>query len=184
MAYYNIYYPTGCDSQIPDHVCTNCDDIEHGRVRSVAFIKKSFTFTDPTNPQQWQNGILSKQIIIIPDVNGTFDGGAEQEADGYGDQQTRLIGYVFTANFKDPNYKQNAHFYNELKNSRNYYFAYRTESQIHFSDVVVETIPKNPVTAGTTDEVVWDVTVKWTNEDVPEPYDAPLGIFNCFDYLT
>lgn len=182
-AYYGIYYPSGCDAEIPDHVCTNCDDIEHGRVRSIAFIKKSFKFTDPTNPVEWTNGITSKNIIVIPDVNGTFDGGAEQEADGYGDQQTKLVGYIFTLNFKDPNYKQNAAFYNAIKNSRNYTLAYRTETQVHFSEKPVEIIPKNPVTAATTDEVVWDVTAKWSNGDVPEPFDAPLGTFQCFDYV-
>lgn len=183
MAYYPIYYPGGCDAEIPDHLCANCDDIEHGRIRSIAFIKKSFHFHDITNPVEWTAAINAKNVIIIPDVNGTFDGGAEQEADGYGDQQTKLVGYNFTLNFKDPNYKQNAAFYNAIKNSRNYTIAYRTETQIHPSLVAVEIIPKNPVTANTTDEVVWDVTVKWSTGDVPEPFDAPLGTFQCFDYL-
>lgn len=180
---YTIYYPSGCDSEIPDHLCSNCDDIEHGRVRSIAYIKRSFTFTDPSNPNEWRAGILSKDIIVIPDVNGTFDGGAETTGDGYGDQQEKLLGYNFTLQYKDPNYKQNAQFYNELKKSRNFYVAYRTETQVHFSDVAVQVIPKNPVTAATTDEVVWDVTVKWANGDVPTPYDAPAGTFTCFDYL-
>lgn len=184
MAYYNIYYPAGCDSAIPNHICTNCDDIEHGRIRSIALIKNSFNFSDPTNPNEWQAGILAKNIIIIPDVNGTFDGGSEVESDGYGDQQTKLVGYNFTLNFKDPNYKQNAGFYQAVKNSRNYRLAYRTETQIHLTNVTVEIIPKNPVTANTTDEVVWDVTAKWSDGDVPTPYDAPLSIFQCFDYLT
>ena len=179
---YTIYYPSGCDSEIPDHLCSNCDDIEHGRVRSIAYIKTSFSFTDPSNPTEWRTGILNKSIIIIPDVNGTFDGGAETEGDGYGDQQTKLLGYNFTLQYKDPNYKANALFYNEIKKSRNYYVAYRTETQIHFSDVTVQVIPKNPVTAATTDEVVYDVTVKWSNGDIPTPYDAPAGTFTCFDY--
>lgn len=180
---YPIYYPSGCDSQIPDHLCSNCDDLEHGRIRSVAFIKKSFHFSDISNPNEWKTGILNKDIIIIPEVNGTFDGGSEIESDGYGDQQTKLTGYNFVAQYKDPNYKQNALFYNELKKSRNYYFVYRTETQVHSSDVVVQVIPKNPVTGATTDEVVYDVTVKWANEDIPSPYDDPAGIFVCFDYL-
>jgi hypothetical protein len=183
MAYYNIYYPTSCDSAVPDHVCSNCDDIEHGRVRSIAFIKKSFSFTDPTNPAEWRNGITNKDIIIIPDVNGTFDGGSEQEADGYGDQQTKIVGYNFVLNYKDPSYKGNADFYNGIKKSLNYEVAYRTETQVHFSGATVEVVPKNPVTANTTDEVTWDVTVKWSAGDSPKPYDAPLGTFQCFDYL-
>jgi hypothetical protein len=179
---YSIYYPSGCDAEIPDHQCSNCDDIEHGRVRSIAYIHNDFTFTDPTNPLQWQAGILEKKIIIIPDVNVTFDGGAETTGDGYGDQQTKLLGYNFTLEYKDPSYKNNANFYNEIKKSRNFYIAYRTETQVHFSDVTVQVIPTNPVTANTTDEVVWDVKVQWSNGDVPTPYDAPAGTFVCFDY--
>jgi hypothetical protein len=185
MAYYNIYTPSNCDAQIPDHLCSDCGVVENARVRSVAFIKKNFVFTNPSNPQEWLNGITSKQIIIIPATNGTFDGGAEQESDGYGDQVTKLNGYIFTLNYKDPNYSEhNGQFYNELKRSRNYYVAWRTSTQIHFSDKVVEIIPKNPVTAPTTDEVTYDVTVKWTNDDIPVPYNTPDGIFNCFEYLS
>ena len=184
MAYYGIYYPTGCDSDIPNHICTNCDDIEHGRIRSIAFISDDWSFNDITNPVEWTNGITQKKIIVIPDVNGTFDGGAEVEADGYGDQQTKLVGYNFTLDFKDPNYKDNGAFYQAIKNSRNYQIAFRTETQIHVSGVTVEIIPKNPVTANTTDEVVWDVTAKWSAGDLPLPFDAPLGTFNCFDYTS
>ena len=181
---YQIYYPSGCDAEIGDHLCNDCEDSEGARVRSIAYIKKSFTFTDPTNPVEWATGIGNKNIIIIPKVNGTFDGGSETEGDGYGDQQTRLLGYNFVLNYKDPNYKQNAGFYNALKRSSNYYVAYRTETQIHFSDVSVQVIPKNPVTAPTTDTVQWDVTVKWSNKDLPAPFDTPAGIFTqCFDYV-
>lgn len=182
-AYYGIYYPLGCDSEIPDHLCSNCDDIEHGRVRSVAFIKSNFHFNDPTSPAEWSAGITSKNIIIIPQVNGTFDGGAEQEGDGYGDQQTKLNGFIYTLNFKDPNYKENGDFYDAIKNSRNYTIAWRSETQVHFSGTTVSLIPKNPITAGTTDEVTWDVTAKWSSGNIPKPYDAPLGTFQCFDYL-
>ena len=128
---YQVYYPDACDAEIGDHQCTNCDTVEHGRVRSVAYIKKSFAFTDPTNPLEWRTGILNKDIIIIPEVNGTFDGGAEVLADGYGDQVQKLTGYNFGLNYKDPKYALNASFYNALKRSRNYYGAYRTETKTH-----------------------------------------------------
>ena len=180
---YAIYYPTGCDSDVPKHICSECDDPEGGRVRSIAYVKKSRIFADLSNPVEWQNAIAAKDVIIIPEVNGTFDGGAEQTGDGYGDQQTKLLGYNFTLNYKDPNYKQNARFYNELLKSRNYYIVYRTETQVHSSDVTVQVIPKNPVTANTTDEVTWDVTVQWSSGSLPEPQDEPGGIFDrCFDY--
>lgn len=184
LQYYNIYYPSGCDTEIGDHLCNDCEDAEHARVRSIAFVKKTKVFADISNPVEWQAAIAAKDVIVIPKVRGTFDGGSETEGPGYGDQETKLLGYNFVLTYQDPNYKQNASFYNALKRSSNYYLVYRTETQVHSSDVAVQVIPKNPVTEPTTDEVTWAVTVKWSNSDVPTPHDEPAGIFSqCFDYV-
>lgn len=180
----SVYYPAGCDALIPDHVCDPCETIEQGRVRSVAFIKKDFVFTDPSSPTQWRTGFLADKIIIIPQTKGTFDGGAEVEGPGYGDQSTRLTGYNFSANFEDPNYKKNCGFYNNLKNSREWRFAYRTGSQIHITDTVVQVIPKNPVADDLNSEVVWNVIVKWSDNDLPCPFDVPPGTFDACTYNT
>ena len=174
-----VYYPSGCDALIPDHICDPCESIETGRLRSVAFIKNTFAFIDPSNPTEWEAGFASGDIILIPQTKGTFDGGAEVEAPGYGDQSTRLTGYNFQAQYQDPNYRQNCAFYNAIKNSRGYKFAYRTQTQIHISDTTVQVIPKNPVQDDTTSEVVWDVIVKWSGSDLPCPFDAPAGIFDA-----
>lgn len=179
---YEVYYPSGCDDQLGDHYCNVCEAPEHGRVRSVAFIKNGFDFTDPSDPSEWQAGIANKDIIIIAEVNGTFDGGSEVEVAGYGDQATKLVGYNFVATYNDPNYKNNAEFYNQLKRSRNYRFYYRTETQGHLTQNTVSVVPKNPVTDDITSEVVWNVSVKWAEGDLPAPYDVPPGIFTCFAY--
>lgn len=176
-----IYYSDDCESLIPDHLCDPCEQKEKARVGSVAFIKTSFAFTDPSNPTEWQTGINSGDIIVIPEVLGSFDGGSEVESAGYGRQSTNLTGYNFTSNFKDPNYKQNALFYNTLKNSRAYKYAFVSETQAHLTDNAVSVIPKNPITENLTDDVVWDVTVKWAGADLPAPFDVPPGIFGeCF----
>lgn len=179
---YSVYYPAGCAVDIGDHYCNDCDPAEKGRVRSAAFIASDFAFTDPTNPTEWTTGILAKKIIIIPKTNGTFDGGSEVEAPGYGDQATKLTGYNFVAVFNDPNYKLNADFYNALKRSSSYRFAYRTSTQTHLTQNTVSVVPKNPVTDDIGSDVTWNVTVKWTEEDLPVPYDTPEGVFTCFDY--
>jgi hypothetical protein len=174
-----VYYPSGCDALIPDHVCDTCEETELGRIRSVAFIKKTFSFVDPTSPTEWQVGFAAGDIIIIPATKGSFDGGAEVETAGYGDQVTRLTGYNFQLEYFDPNYRLNCNFYNALKNSRDYRFAYRTETQIHITDAPVQVIPKAPVQDDTTTEVVWDVIVKWAGKDLPCPFDVPPGIFDA-----
>lgn len=179
---YQVYYPAGCEAEIGDHYCNDCEAPENGRIRSSAFIASDFAFTDPTNPTEWITGIQAKKIIIIPKTNGTFDGGAEIEGPGYGDQATKLTGYNFTAVFNDPNYALNADFYNAIKRSRNWKYAYRTSSKTHITETTVSVIPKNPVTDDITSEVVWNVTVKWSDDDLPVPFDTPAGIFTCFDY--
>lgn len=174
----SIYYPAGCDAQIPDHVCDPCEVIEQGRVRSVAFIKNTVAFIDPSNPTEWQNYFKQGLIHIIPATKGTFDGGAEVETPGYGDQVTRLTGYNFTLTYQDPNFKKNCNFYNIIKNSRQYTVAFRTSTQILMVNATVQIIPKVPITDDVNSEVVWEVVVKWSDNDVPCPYDAPPTIFD------
>lgn len=181
---YGVYYP-GCEDQWVDYYCSQCEPKEGARIRSSAFIRKDYfaTMTDLSNPAQWNDGIDQKKIVVIPFTNGTFDGGAEVEGPGFGDQETELIGYNFTAVFNAPNYKNNGDFWNNMKRSNNWVYVYKTESQVHASDVTVSIIPKNPVEDATTGRVTWNVTVKWANEDVPVPVDEPAGIFDqCIDY--
>jgi len=174
----SVYYPTGCDTDVPSHYCDSCEAPELGRVSSIAFIKNTFSFTDITNPVEWQTGFAAGDIVLIPMTKGTFDGGSEVEVPGYGRQATRLVGYNFQLQYQDPNYRGNCNFYNALKRSRAYKVAYATETQIHISDTTVSVIPKNPVQDDVNSEVVWDVIVKWAGFDSPCPFDIPEGIFD------
>jgi len=176
-----IYYGGSCGDDLPLHICNECTTPEHGRVRSVAFIKKTFAFTDPSNPQEWRNGIINRDIIIIPEVLGSCNGGEPVEGTGYGDQQSKITGYNFEVAFKDPSYNDNAGFYNSLKRNRNLLIAYRTETKTHMSTNTVSIVPKSPISENLTDEVVWDVVVKFSQADLPEPFPTPEGIFECFD---
>lgn len=179
---YSIYYPGDCAVSVPDHICNECEEVENGRVRSVAFIKTSFVFTDPTNPVEWRNGIENKDIIIVPQVLGSYNGGDPQEGTGYGDLSTRLTGYNHELTFRDPNYKLNGAFYNALKHSRLFRIAWRTSTQTHISDNPVSVFPQNPVTETLTDQVDWNVIARWQQADLSEPFDTPAGIFDCFAY--
>lgn len=174
----SIYYPSGCDDLLPEHVCDPCEGIEQGRIRSIAFIKKTFEFTDPSSPTEWQAGFDSGNILLIPATRGTYDGGAEVLSPGYGDQVERLTGYNHTLQYFDPNYKTNCSFYNTLKTSRQWKAAYRTSSQIHLIESTVQVIPKAPVQDDPNTDVVWDIQLKWSSADIPCPYDVPVGIFD------
>lgn len=178
-----IYYPAGCDNIIPPHYCNSCDVAELGRVRSVAFIKKTFAFVDPTSAVEWRAGVASGSIIVIPEVLGSFNGGDPIEGTGYGDRPSRLTGYNFELPYKDPNYPQNADFYNSIKFARNWKVAFRTQNFTHISNSTVSIIPKNPITEDITSEVVWDVLVKFSQADIPTPVSTPETIFECFEYV-
>lgn len=177
----SVYYPAGCETEVGEHYCNPCDEIEHARVRSVGFIK-STAFTDPSDPTEWEAAVATGDITVIPEVTGTFNGGDPVESAGYGDQATKITGYNFELAFKDPSYANNAAFYNALKRSRGYRVAFRTENYIHISTNTVTVIPKNPISENLTDEVVWDVLVKFSQGDLPEPFATPPGIFQCFAY--
>jgi len=174
----SVYYPDNCDDLVPDHICDSCEEIELGGIRSIFYLKNTRSILDPSNPLEWQEAFAAGDLIIIPATKGTFDGGAEVLAPGYGDQVERLTGYNFALDYQDPNYRQNCGFYNAIKNSRGYKAGYRTETQIHLIETTVQAIPKNPVQEDKTTEVVWAVQLRWAGKDLPCPYDVPPGIFD------
>ncbi len=176
-----IYYPAGCAEELNPHNCDPCEDQEHGRLRGVAFVHKTYTFVDPTDPTEWQTAIAAGHIIIIPKTNGSYDGGTPKEGPGYGDAVSTYLGSDFSAKYKDPNYTSNCAFYNGLKRSRNWKFAYLTETKVHITSTACVVLPKNPVADDLNSIVEWDIEVKWSHKDFACPFDIPEGIFDeCF----
>lgn len=178
---YTIYNP--CEDEVVAPSCDPClDDIEHGRVRGVSYVHKSYYPTimeDPTNAAAWAAGIASKLIFVIPETLGSFDGGAPVETTGYGDAQTKIVGYNFVLNHKDPNYKANCAFYNSIKGSANWHLAFRSEKLTRITSNPVTIIPKSPIAEDLNSEVVWDVENKWSQGDQPCPFDTPADVFVC-----
>lgn len=175
------YYPSGCDADLQDHVCGSCG-IETARVRSAAYINKSFYPTliaDPENSAVWAAGINSGEIIIIPETQGEYDGGAAQMGQGYGSVEEKINAYLFTADVMDPNYAGNRAFYNSIYKSRNFHFAFATESILFISDEPCTVIPSNPVVNDLKAEVVWKAQIKWTSENFPTEHDIPDSVFVC-----
>lgn len=178
---YNIYDP--CDTSIEDPVCDPCnDDIELGRVRGVCYIHESYYATlaaDPENATLWATGAAQGLIKVIPKTSGTFDGGAPVEVAGYGDSESKIIGFKFQLSYKDPSLKRNTPFYNTIKNSGNYHVAFRTESLTRISEKPCTVIPKSPVEEDMTSQAVWNVDVKFNQKDQPVPFDTPADVFKC-----
>lgn len=183
----SLYYPSSTcgGSTIPDYACNPCPNYENGRIRSIAFIKNTFTFTDPTSTAEWTTGVNNGDIIIIYETQGSYDGGATSELVGFGDAATVNGNTTHTLTFKDRNYADNCDFYNAIRGSSDYTVAYRTGTlsagHVHLAGAPVTISPKNPVPDDLNAIVVWEVQLKWANVDSPCPYSTPSGIFDrCF----
>jgi len=176
------YYPTTLCGDVDAHNCDPCEAIELGRVRSVAFVAKDWTFTDRESPTEWAEGIAAGKIIVIPQTHGELPLPSPKEGAGYGDTVSQIIAYDFALKYFDPNYATNCAFYNSLLGNRNFYIVYRTSSKIHFSTNTVTIIPAAAVPDDLTGIVNWEVTAKWQARALPCPIEIPEGIFDeCYD---
>lgn len=186
---YPIYYPAGdCGTNLPDHlpaVCPN-ENVEQGRVRSVAMIQKDYLpdiAADPSDPAPWIAGIQTKKIRIIFETQGSYDGGTPVMSAGYGDLKERITAYDHVLTFKDPAYKTNGAFYNALFQSNQWVPAWRSETQIHVASKPATWKPKNEIGEDISSDVVWTVEAAVTQSDLILPFDIPAGIFDkVFDY--
>lgn len=172
----SVYY-TICTTSQADHVCDPCPPKELGDIRSYFFVKSSFTFTDISDPAEWTVGLNDRDIYIIAFSRGTFTS-AENLQPGFGDSAEELDGYDHEGIVFDPNYAANCNFYNDIKRSKEWKWGYRTETKVHLSDVIATVIPKAPIQEGKVTSVIWEVTVKFTQEDIPCPFDIPPGVFD------
>lgn len=183
---YPVYYAS-CAEKLPDHIANSCaDSMEHGRVRSVAFVHISYLddlIVDPEDEALWVAGITEKMIIIIPETTGTYDGGTPVDGPGYGDLETSLAGYRHVVTYKDPNFKANCEFYNVIKHSRSWVPAIRLETQTLLFDKPAVIIPKAPVTEDLNADVVFDVELRISQPDLPCPFNTPPDVFIPFAYV-
>jgi hypothetical protein len=176
-------YYSSCDDSLDPHFCRDCDDLtEKARIRRGGWLRKSARaaiLVDPTDPLLWQAAIDAGDFIVLPELSGTFDGGAPKYGPGFGDQKEKYLGSDFVANIKDPMYKENWPHYKSLVGKSNWHFVYVTETQLHISGVAVTVAPKNPITENVDDDVIWEAEIKWFESFTPAPHDAPLEIFEC-----
>jgi hypothetical protein len=176
----SLYYP-GCGDAIQDPQCSDCPTKELGDIRSTFLVKKGFAFTDITSTAEWTSGIESGDIYVFPFTRGTLEA-AENMVEGFGDNEDELDSFTYTLNVIDPNYKGNYAFWNSIKGNKRWRPGYRTETQVHLFDKTGTIIPKAPVGEGKKTAVRWNVMIKVTQDEIPEPFDMPEGVFDrCID---
>lgn len=179
----SVYYPaSNCGGgAIPQYSCNPCPEYEYSRIRSISYVKNTFSFTDPSDPTEWNTGLGNGDIIVIWATSGTYDGGTIEELVGFGDAETQNGGSTHILTYKDPNSTTNCNFYNAIKNSSDYTIWFRTSSKIWGAGAPVTITPKIPVADDLKAVLTYEVQVKWQNSSLPCPYDTPDGIFDqCY----
>ena len=173
-----LYYP-GCPTDITDPQCSDCPSKELGDIRSIFFFKNDFV--DITSTAEWTSGIEAGTIYVFPYTRGTLEV-AETMSEGFGDQDEALDGFTYTVNAIDPTYKNNWGFWNTFKGSQRWKVGYRTESLVHASSKTAIVVPKAPIAEGKKSAIRWNVTIKFTQDNIPEPQTMPTGVFDqCID---
>jgi len=162
------------------HACEPCNR-ELGRVRGVILFEGDFDFTSLIAALKGEaasaattiieNAVADGKAHIISETTGTFDGGSAQTGDGYGDEETRLLGYLYSLQFNDPSYADNVEFW-EIAEKQHWKLAWRTETLVHFCDKPATIQAIDPVEADLTSAVVWQVTASWKSKTKPRV--APL----------
>ena len=174
------YYPSSCTTLVP-HDPNPCEEHEFGRIRSAGFIRVDYDF-DATDASAWLAGLAAGQIIIIPETNGEAPKGSPVIGPRYGLHVGAVLGYDFEATYEDPNYNSNCVFYNQLIGNLNYSFFYRTSASVYFTNVPVTIIPNRIVKNDLTDDVVWQVQVRWIANQFPCGETTPESVFDLPPY--
>jgi len=172
----SIYY-FGCPQTIPDPACSDCPTKELGDIRSIALVKTTFSFTNISLTSEWTTGINNKDIYTFPYTRGGLTV-AENEQPGFGSQITTIDGLDFTLNVFEPNFTGNCSFWNEIKRANNFRVAYVTETQVMISDGAAQFIPKAEIQEDKKAAVLWNIVIKFSQEDNPCPSDIPSGVFD------
>lgn len=177
------------------HVCDPCGR-ELGRVRGVVLFDGSYDVeplkaklksgeaADITAAQTlFEQAIADGKAHLISETTGTEDGGSAQTGDGYGDEETRLLGYLHTLAFKDPSYAGNKEFWQEAE-KEHWFIAWRTETLLHFADKPAGLQVTDPTEQELTSAVVWNITATWKSKNHPElvPLEALKKYFEgCWE---
>lgn len=155
-------------------------DIEPGSVVAVAFIEDSVVFADITDPAEWTGLTYSTDILIHQEVRGSYAKPAATEIAGKGKQDVRIVGRKHQLDFRVSSIKGNDNYWNTLNRSTNYTLAFVVGSDYDLllrvdKNVSIDAAPV--VEEGLDTEVDWNVTVKWSDIEVPSTSDVPAGIF-------
>lgn len=166
---------TDTSGEVLTHVCEPCNR-ELGRVRGVIMLDGSFDVAEFTEKMKtaseeavalFETAVENGTAVIISETTGTYDGGSPQTGDGYGDEENRLLGYLYTLSFKDPSYNEENKEFWENAERKHWYMCWRTETLFRIADVPANVQAIDPVEQDLTSAVAWNVTATWKSKNKP-----------------
>lgn len=184
MSSYAAQY--GCGSNAT-HTCHDCPDgrvSEFARTRRSGWITEGYLPTimaNPTDLTAWQTGITAGKIIIVPETNGSYDPGTPKELKGFGDRKKSNGPRTMKVSINDPDYADNYHFYNEIKDRTDLVPFFVTSSLIHIFDKTASIIASDPVADDIEEEIFWQVVSEVTSDNLPSKHKVAtiLPVFTC-----
>lgn len=168
-------------ADITENNCSVCD-IELGRVRKLALVQASFyqqLIDDITNVSLWDLGRTLGKIFVYPEVQGEFDGGNPVTVRGFASNEDTEVAKIYTIELREPNYIGNREHFNDINGSRQFYAIWATETLMYASTRPVYLSVKAPVSNDLKNEIVWQMTLKWTAQELPLVFDRDDTVLQC-----
>lgn len=169
-----------CQQVIPEYTEPGCDP-ELGSIVAAALVHESIEFTDISDADEWDAGVYPGDINIYSPARGSYDGGSDNSVTGKGKQAQRIIGRTHSATFRVDGTKENRDHWNAMNASNEHKFAFvvgQDFATLYYVPVNVTVSAKLPVEEDINSERDVEVTIQWSDFDIPEVHDAPSGVFD------
>lgn len=170
----------GCNNTEPVMRCTDCSDEKSNRILHVAYVKRGVTI--PTNSiiTSLLAAELAGNAYIDRQVNGEYDGGTFSDRIGRAKQDTQNGSAVHNVVYTSFTPITNRPFHNDFKKvASNYYMIFFTDGVANYANSPLRFMPSAPITRDLNTFIETNITVRWTNEDLPEVYlvdETPLEL--------
>lgn len=179
-----IYKDCGHGEFDTPYTCNPCPDGEGGRIRSLVLVKKGTEISIPLDAEEWEVDIVAGNIIILPEVRGSFDGGTPRMVAGYGSKTEIKVGDDHVVNVSDPAYADNAEFWEEAER-HTWNICYVSEKVLVYVPAEVQLMAKAPIDEDLNAVVDWDIELRWFSRVKPlvaGDYADVKKFFNCTSF--
>jgi hypothetical protein len=168
-------------ADITENNCSVCDT-ELGRVRKLALVHSSFyqqLIGDITNISLWDLGRTLGKVFVYPEVQGEFDGGVPVMVRGFASNEDIEVAKQYSLDLREPNYIGNREHFNEINGSRQFYAIWASETLMYVSTRPVYVSVKAPIANDLKTEVVWQIAIKYTAQELPLVFDRDDNVLQC-----